>query len=118
MAYLELHIEQGPVLEREGRAVAAVTGTAGVERVRLRFTGQAAHAGTTPMDMRRDAGLAAAATALAVEDGSRAARRGGHHRQRRLDPGIVTAVAGVGRDRRGPAPPRARAAGGDAGGGA
>ena len=64
-AYLELHIEQGPVLDREGVAVAAVSGTAGVERHRFEFSGQAAHAGTTPMEMRRDAGLAAAGTALA-----------------------------------------------------
>src|SRR4051794_26478948 len=66
-AYLELHIEQGPVLETEGLHAAAVRGCAGIERRRLRFSGQASHAGTTPMEARRDAGLAAAATALAVE---------------------------------------------------
>ena len=60
IAYLELHIEQGPVLESEGVAVAAVSGTAGLERHRLLFEGQASHAGTTPMAMRRDAALAAA----------------------------------------------------------
>ena len=59
-AYLELHIEQGPVLETEGVRAAAVSGCAGVERHRFRFSGQASHAGTTPMDRRRDAGLAAA----------------------------------------------------------
>nr|MBA2239660.1 hydantoinase/carbamoylase family amidase [Solirubrobacterales bacterium] len=65
--YLELHIEQGPVLESEGLAAAAVCGCAGVERQRLRFAGRASHAGTTPMDSRRDAGLAAAETMLAAE---------------------------------------------------
>ena len=99
VAYLELHIEQGPVLEREGVPAAAVTGTVGVERHRLRFEGQAAHAGTTPMDMRRDAGLAAAATALAVEDVARRHGGVGTTGALRLEPGVVTAVPGVGRAR-------------------
>jgi N-carbamoyl-L-amino-acid hydrolase len=93
-AYLELHIEQGPVLEREGVGVAAVSGTAGVERHRLRFDGQASHAGTTPMDMRRDAGLAAAMTALAVEQLARREGGVGTTGALRLDPGISTAVPG------------------------
>jgi hydantoinase/carbamoylase family amidase len=94
IAYLELHIEQGPVLEREALAVAAVSGTAGVERHRLGFSGQAAHAGTTPMAVRRDAALAAAQTALAIE---RIARRHGGVATTgalHLEPGIPTAVAG------------------------
>src|SRR5438477_137179 len=66
-AYLELHIEQGPVLEADGIAAAAVNGCAGVERHRFVFRGQASHAGTTPMDRRHDAGLAAARTALQIE---------------------------------------------------
>ena len=65
-ALLELHIEQGPVLESEGLAVAAVSGTVGIERWRFRFQGRASHAGTTPMEDRRDAGLAAAGLALTV----------------------------------------------------
>ena len=93
-AYLELHIEQGPVLEAEGLRAAAVTGCAGVERHRFRFTGQASHAGTTPMDRRRDAGLAAAELALRVEEipGRHAgvATTGALT----LRPGIPTAVAG------------------------
>ena len=93
-AYLELHIEQGPVLEAEGLRAAAVSGCAGVERHRFRFRGQASHAGTTPMDRRRDAGLAAAATALRVEEIGRehggVATTGGLV----LHPGIPTAVAG------------------------
>jgi len=94
VAYLELHIEQGPVLDRERVPVAAVSGTAGVERHRFDFEGQASHAGTTPMEMRRDAGLAAAGTALAVEEIAR--RRGGVGTTGvlRLQPGIPTAVAG------------------------
>jgi N-carbamoyl-L-amino-acid hydrolase len=94
VAYLELHIEQGPVLERESVAVAAVSGTAGVERRRLEFRGQSSHAGTTPMDMRRDAGLAAASTALAVETIARELGGVGTTGVLRLEPGIPTAVAG------------------------
>lgn len=63
-AYLELHIEQGPVLESMGRAAGVVLGTFGVERHMIRFTGQAAHSGSTPIAMRRDAFLAAAQAAL------------------------------------------------------
>jgi N-carbamoyl-L-amino-acid hydrolase len=94
VAYLELHIEQGPVLEREGLAVAAVTGTFGVERHRLLFSGQAAHAGTTPMQLRRDAGLAAADTALAVAELAREHGGVGTTGSLRLEPGIATAVPG------------------------
>jgi N-carbamoyl-L-amino-acid hydrolase len=65
-ALLELHIEQGPVLEAEGIPIAAVSGTVGIERWRFRFEGQASHAGTTPMDARRDAGRAAAALVTAL----------------------------------------------------
>ncbi len=65
-AYLELHIEQGPVLESMGLALGAVLGTFGVERWRIRWTGQAAHAGSTPMDRRRDALAGAAKLALAI----------------------------------------------------
>jgi N-carbamoyl-L-amino-acid hydrolase len=64
-AYLELHIEQGPVLASLNAAAGVVVGTFGVERHLLRFTGQAAHAGSTPLHLRRDAFLAAAETALA-----------------------------------------------------
>ena len=63
-AYLELHIEQGPVLEAMGRSTGVVIGAYGVERHVLRFVGQAAHSGSTPIAMRRDAFLAAAETAL------------------------------------------------------
>src|ERR687893_621352 len=59
-AYLELHIEQGPVLERMDLPLGVVLGTFGVERHAVRFTGQHAHSGSTPMDVRRDAFIAAA----------------------------------------------------------
>jgi allantoate deiminase len=93
-AFLELHIEQGPVLESEGLAVAAVSGCAGVERHRLRFAGQASHAGTTPMDARRDAALAAAETVLAVERIAREHGGVGTTGTLSLEPGIPTAVPG------------------------
>jgi N-carbamoyl-L-amino-acid hydrolase len=93
-AYLELHIEQGPVLEAEGLRAAAVQGCAGVERHRLRFLGQASHAGTTPMDRRRDAGLAAAQAALRAEETGRRHNGVATAGAIILRPGIPTAVAG------------------------
>jgi N-carbamoyl-L-amino-acid hydrolase len=93
-AYLELHIEQGPVLESEGVSAAAVTGTAGVERLRFVFSGQASHAGTTPMEMRRDAGLAAARAAIAIAAIPDAEGGVATTGELELHPGIVTAVAG------------------------
>jgi N-carbamoyl-L-amino-acid hydrolase len=93
-AYLELHIEQGPVLETEGIKAAAVTGCVGVERVRFEISGQVSHAGTTPMDARRDAGLAAAAAALRVEEIAVAEQGVGTVGEIALGPGIPTAVPG------------------------
>ncbi len=94
-AYLELHIEQGPVLESEDLSAAAVDGCAGVERYRFSFYGQASHAGTTPMELRRDAGLAAADAMLRIEAIARerdgVVTTGVLH----LEPGIATAVPGV-----------------------
>src|SRR5438067_4223520 len=65
-AYLELHIEQGPVLESMDLPLGVVLGTFGVERSRITWTGQAAHAGSTPMDKRRDALAGAAKLALEI----------------------------------------------------
>ncbi|HEX6388044.1 MAG TPA: Zn-dependent hydrolase, partial [Solirubrobacteraceae bacterium] len=65
-AYLELHIEQGPVLESLGLPLGVVLGTFGVERHQITFRGQAAHAGSTPMDKRRDALAGAAKLALEI----------------------------------------------------
>ncbi len=67
-AYLELHIEQGPVLERMGLPLAAVLGTCGVERHRVTWRGQSAHSGSTPMDQRRDALAGVARLVLAIRD--------------------------------------------------
>jgi len=103
-AYLELHIEQGPVLEALDEPTGVVIGTYGVERHVLRFTGQAAHSGSTPVSMRRDAFLAAAETALACRDIARrlatpeAGPSGGivcTIGTVTVEPGIVTAVPGV-----------------------
>jgi len=66
VAYLELHIEQGPVLESMEFPLGVVLGTFGVERHQITWTGQAAHAGSTPMDKRRDALAAAAKLALEI----------------------------------------------------
>lgn len=60
-AYFELHIEQGPVLEDEGITIGAVTGVQGISWTELTISGQSAHAGTTPMRLRRDPGYVAAA---------------------------------------------------------
>ena len=65
--YMEVHIEQGPVLEARDLPVGIVSAIAGQSRYRLAFTGEAAHAGTTPMDRRKDALAAAAEFVLAVE---------------------------------------------------
>ncbi len=67
-AYLELHIEQGPVLESLDLPLGVVLGTFGVERHRVTWRGQAAHAGSTPMDQRRDALAGAAKLALEIRD--------------------------------------------------
>jgi hydantoinase/carbamoylase family amidase len=93
-AYLELHIEQGPVLESIDLPLGAVLGTFGVERHRITWRGQAAHAGSTPMDQRRDALAGAAKLALdirriAAETGDGAVCTSGGVVCR---PGIVTSV--------------------------
>lgn len=68
VAYLELHIEQGPVLESEDLAVGTVTAIAGATRLEVRLQGMAGHAGTVPMGQRRDALVAASECVLAVEE--------------------------------------------------
>jgi hydantoinase/carbamoylase family amidase len=99
-AYLELHIEQGPVLETLGKPAGVVVGTVGLKRHVLRFVGQAAHAGSTPLPLRRDAFLAAAELALAcLEIAQRHARPGAGVvstiGQVRVEPNIPTAVPGL-----------------------
>jgi beta-ureidopropionase / N-carbamoyl-L-amino-acid hydrolase len=93
-AYLELHIEQGPVLEALDLPLGVVLGTFGVERHQVTWRGQAAHAGSTPMDKRRDALAGAAKLALeirpiAAEVGGGAVCTSGGVVCR---PGIVTSV--------------------------
>ena len=99
-AYLELHIEQGPVLEAMNTPTGVVVGTFGVERHLLRFTGQAAHSGSTPIPMRRDAFLAAAESALAFREIAQShttpeARVVCTVGTVKIEPGIVTAVPGA-----------------------
>ena len=94
-AYLELHIEQGPVLEKLGLPLGVVLGTKGVERHALTFHGQEAHSGSTPMNARHDALAAAAKLALEIRTIA------GKHADAvctmgsvKTFPGIVTAVVG------------------------
>jgi allantoate deiminase len=70
-AYLEFHIEQGPVLESEAASLGVVEGLVGQTRMQVRFDGQANHAGTTPMHLRHDAMAAAAQWIVAVENYAR-----------------------------------------------
>jgi N-carbamoyl-L-amino-acid hydrolase len=93
-AYLELHIEQGPVLESMGLPLGVVLGTFGVERHQVTFRGQAAHAGSTPMDKRRDALAGAARLELEIRE---IAKRTGEGAVCTMGgvvtkPGIVTSV--------------------------
>ena len=100
-AYLELHIEQGPVLQSMKKPVGVVLGTMGVERHQLRFVGQAAHSGAAPLHLRQDAFLAAARFALEAND--LATRLSGKTPRTRVvatcgvvkvEPNFVTAVPG------------------------
>jgi N-carbamoyl-L-amino-acid hydrolase len=94
-AYLELHIEQGPVLEKLGLPLGVVLGTKGVERHQVTFYGQEAHSGSTPMNARKDALAAAAKLALeirpiAMKHPDAVCTMG----SLKTFPGIVTAVVG------------------------
>ncbi|HEV2475615.1 MAG TPA: allantoate amidohydrolase [Candidatus Dormibacteraeota bacterium] len=80
LGYVEVHIEQGPVLESRGLPVGVVTAIAGQDRMRIIFAGVAGHAGTVPMEQRRDALVAAAMFVVAVEQ------------EARLRPGLVATV--------------------------
>ncbi|MDE0130495.1 MAG: hydantoinase/carbamoylase family amidase [Gammaproteobacteria bacterium] len=107
-AYLEAHIEQGPVLETAGKRIGLVTDIVGVSRCEVVFTGQADHAGTTPMELRRDA---AAALYAFADDFARFCRNEGSDRTVwnlglvRLEPGaynVVTQQARLGVEYRDP----------------
>jgi hydantoinase/carbamoylase family amidase len=93
-AYLELHIEQGPVLESMELPLGVVLGTLGVERSRITWRGPAAHAGSTPMDKRRDAHAGAAKLALEIRESARRAGGGAVCTSGGVvtKPGIVTSV--------------------------
>lgn len=86
-AFMELHIEQGPILEARGLDVGIVTAIVGITRLEIRFVGEAAHAGTAPMHGRRDAAVAAAEFVLAVRELARALDARGE--------GYFVATAGV-----------------------
>jgi hydantoinase/carbamoylase family amidase len=100
-AYLELHIEQGPILEAKGKPIGVVTSIAAPSRFKVIFTGQADHSGTTPMEMRKDALVAAAELIVALE---RICRRYSRVEKGRvvgtvgtikIDPGVINAVPGA-----------------------
>src|SRR5262245_13109689 len=99
-AYLELHIEQGPILEAKKKPIGIVTSIAAPTRFRVIFTGQADHSGTTPMEMRKDALVAASELIVAVEEIS---RRYSHMAKGRvvgtvgamkIEPGVINAIPG------------------------
>ena len=94
-AYLELHIEQGPVLEESGTTIGAVTGVQGISWTEFMFSGVSNHAGTTPMRLRHDAGYVAAA--VAVEARAIATQLGGHQVATvgvtELGPNLVNVIA-------------------------
>lgn len=99
-AYLELHIEQGPILEAKKKPIGIVTSIAAPTRFRVVFTGQADHSGTTPMEMRKDALVAASELIVAVEE---ICRRYSHMEKGRvvgtvgamkIEPGVINAIPG------------------------
>ena len=99
-AYLELHIEQGPILEAIGKRIGLVTTIAAPSRFRIIFKGQADHSGTTPMGMRKDALVAAAQLIEYVEKVSRQhssmakGRVVGTVGAMNIEPGVINAVPG------------------------
>ncbi len=102
-AYLELHVEQGPHLERLGTSIGVVRAIVGIQRLSATFTGRPDHAGTRPMSMRRDAGCAAAEAMVAIErlgllgaeqaEGGAVATVGALE----LSPGVINVVPGLAR---------------------
>ena len=99
-AYLELHIEQGPILEAKKKPIGVVTSIAAPTRFRVVFTGQADHSGTTPMEMRKDALVAASEVIVAVEKISRRYSRMEKGRvvgtvgAMKIEPGVINAIPG------------------------
>jgi N-carbamoyl-L-amino-acid hydrolase len=99
-AYLELHIEQGPILEAIGKRIGLVTSIAAPSRFRIIFTGQADHSGTTPMEMRKDALVASAQLIAFIEKTCRKfssmakGRVVGTVGAMKIEPGVINAVPG------------------------
>jgi allantoate deiminase len=89
LGYAEVHLEQGPVLEQQNLSVGVVTAIAGQSRLRMTFTGRAGHAGTTPMNLRRDALCAAAEFISAVE------AYAGSRRRKEAESGLVATVGEI-----------------------
>jgi allantoate deiminase len=90
LGYVETHIEQGPVLERHNLPVGVVSAIAGQSRIRIEFHGRAGHAGTTPMDQRKDALCGAAELVLAAERSGVIATVG----QMQVEPGASNVIPG------------------------
>jgi N-carbamoyl-L-amino-acid hydrolase len=99
-AYLELHIEQGPILEAKKRPIGVVTAIAAPTRFRVVFTGQADHSGTTPMEMRKDALVAASEFIVALEKTCQQYSRMDKGRvvgtvgAMKIEPGVINAIPG------------------------
>ena len=99
-AYLELHIEQGPILEAKNKKIGVVTSIAAPTRFKVIFTGQADHSGTTPMEMRKDALVAAASLISYVEEVSsrfsqmEQGRVVGTVGAMKIEPGVINAIPG------------------------
>jgi len=99
-AYLELHIEQGPILEAKKKPIGVVTSIAAPTRFKVVFTGQADHSGTTPMEMRKDALVAASELITAVEKICRRfssmdkGRVVGTVGAMKIEPGVINAIPG------------------------
>jgi beta-ureidopropionase / N-carbamoyl-L-amino-acid hydrolase len=99
-AYLELHIEQGPILEAKKKPIGVVTSIAAPTRFKVIFTGQADHSGTTPMEMRKDALVAGAELITAVEKMCRRfssmdkGRVVGTVGAMKIEPGVINAIPG------------------------
>ena len=99
-AYIELHIEQGPILETKKKPIGVVTSIAAPTRFKVVFTGQADHSGTTPMEMRKDALVAAAEVITAVEQICRRHSRMAQGRvvgtvgAMKIEPGVINAIPG------------------------
>jgi N-carbamoyl-L-amino-acid hydrolase len=100
-AYLELHIEQGPILEAKKKPIGVVTSIAAPTRFKVVFTGQADHSGTTPMEMRKDALVAASECIVGLEticrrfSGIKQGRVVGTVGAIKIEPGVINAIPGT-----------------------